>query len=95
LAEHELSDNDKLLNIYKVTSFATTDTPESVLNFYRDALVKDGWELDTFQPDPNGLSFKWSSYEQPPATYIFDVRTHSADGNKTAVEVELRYNPGG
>jgi hypothetical protein len=94
LAERELNANDRLLDIYKAMSFATSDSPESVLKFYQDALVQDGWELDAFQPDPNGLSFKWSSYEQPPAIYRFDVRARTGDGKKTEVEVELRYNPG-
>jgi hypothetical protein len=58
ITERKLDTNDFLLNIYKSVSFTTSDSPEVVLNFYRDALSKDGWQIEPFQPDPDGIAFK-------------------------------------
>jgi hypothetical protein len=91
--EREPDSEQRLLNIYNTASFTTTDDSGSVLKFYRDALTGDGWEVDSFQPDPNGLTFKWTSYEQPPATYLCIVTTEQGEQG-TRVQVELRYNPG-
>ena len=93
--EHEPDSDQRLLNIYNTASFTTGDDPESVLNFYRDTLTGDGWEIDPFQPDPSGLTLRWTSEEQPPATYLCIVTTSLSQTNATTiVEVEMRNNPG-
>jgi hypothetical protein len=94
VTERELDASDAQLNIYRAVAFTTTDAATTVLSFYKDALTKDDWQLDPFQPDPNGLTFKWSTYDQPPVTYLCIVTTRPGDGGNTEVEVELRYNPG-
>jgi hypothetical protein len=91
--EREPDSDQRLLNIYNTASFTTSDDPESVLNFYRDTLTGDGWEIDPFQPDPSGLTLRWTSEEQPPATYLCIVTVGRGNSNVN-IQIELRYNPG-
>ena len=91
--EREPDSDQRLLNIYNTASFTTSDDPESVITFYRDTLTGDGWEVDPFQPDPNGLTLRWTSEEQPPATYLCVVAVSRGDSNFN-IQIELRYNPG-
>jgi hypothetical protein len=40
----------------------TADPPESVLDFYEDLLVKEGWRVTTPAiPTPNSRRFDWSA----------------------------------
>jgi hypothetical protein len=97
LTEKSPGPNDTLLNIYKSVEFSTGDSPEAVLKWYRETLTGEGWQLDAFQPDPNGITFRWESYERPPATYLCVVSVRPGSGSKgtaTGVTVEMRYNPG-
>ncbi|MEO8289247.1 MAG: hypothetical protein ABI670_22800 [Chloroflexota bacterium] len=94
VTEQKLEAADSTLNIYKAVSFTTTDGAPAVLQFYQDSLLKEEWELDTFQPDPNEFVFKWSTYDRPPATYMIEVAAHEQADGKTGVRIRLRYNPG-
>ena len=90
--ERVLGADDDLLGIYKAVTFSTRDAPEAVLKFYRDKLTEEGWEVDTFQPDPEALTFRWQDFGEPPATYLMDVAVRAGDAGGTDVEVEMRLS---
>jgi hypothetical protein len=92
--ERMLGEADAALHIYKSVEFTTTDTPETVLKFYREQLETDGWKTDEFQPDPKALMFRWESFEQPPTAYWCEVIVRGGDGEVTNVRVDLRDSAG-
>ena len=94
ITERKLDTNNTILNIYRSISFTTTDSHDMVFKFYRDTLLKDGWEVAPFQPDPDALVFHWASPDQPPASYWLDLSTQPGDTGKTQVKVDLRFDPG-
>jgi hypothetical protein len=92
--ERTLGEADVVLHIYKSAEFTTTDTPETVLKWYREQLETDGWKADEFQPDPRALMLRWESFEQPPTAYWCEVIVRDGDGGVTNVRVDLRDSAG-
>lgn len=93
----------------KITTFKTHDTPESIQNFYSEALRKTGWDPHKQTLAPNELEFYWIPFTQeakiwegvpcaptPPCcqpTYLLRLIVTQTS---TGTEVELRggYWPG-
>jgi hypothetical protein len=69
----------------RTRSFETRDSPAEVLAFYKDALVKDGWEQ---VPPPTGFDgrFDWADgCRNHPA---FGILVSANHGPKTRVELQ-------
>jgi hypothetical protein len=52
----------------RITTFQTTDPPQAVLTFYKNALLNQGWEMD--EDCANCVVFKyWNGHDNPPFTF--------------------------
>jgi hypothetical protein len=78
--------------VYKTISFKTSDTPNAVLAFYEEALVKDGWSLQE-RKSANELRFQWSTQIMGRGTtrlyYWADVTARQPQLGETSVEIKL------
>lgn len=74
----------------RTRSFETRDSPAQVLAFYKDVLVKDGWEQ---VPPPTGFdgAFTWMDHCRNHPAY--DLLVSAKSGART--QVELRENATG
>ncbi len=81
-----------------ITTFQTTDNPQSVLAFYKDVLTKEGWVADIDEPDALRLAYNTdpgntrcansSNPLCPPATvYGVSVKTTMLSGGLTSVQL--------
>jgi hypothetical protein len=94
----------------KIVRFVTTDSPEKVLDFYRDSLIRAGWSLSAHPSAEDTLSFGWSvgdslyeAYHNIPCAptpetglpaHGVDVTVKSTGEGTTAVELKQSYYPG-
>jgi hypothetical protein len=69
------------------TTFTTTDSFESVKDFYKQSLLSDGWAETNYQPSPNGLHFHW--IEGCPV-YGLDLTLETDDKGQTVVKLKLQ-----
>jgi hypothetical protein len=69
----------------RTRSFETRDSPAEVLAFYKDVLVKDGWEQ---VPPPSGFdgAFEWADGCRNHAAY--EIYVSANPGPKTRVELQ-------
>lgn len=66
-------------------TFRTSDTPDTVLAFYRDTLVTEGWELSNYHPLDAFIRFVW---DRGCPLYYVDVLTKAEKGARTEVKVK-------
>jgi len=84
VAVHDLPPNRAALR--RVTSFQTQASPDAVLAYYREVLVKEGWNLNVVTtPPPHGLYFSWING----AAYGIGIVTKSQTPTLTIVELTL------
>ena len=84
-------------NPYKTVKFDTTDSPDHVFAFYKDALrhrYYEDWGVDDARETFASLHvFGFDQSDISPIMFQFDVKT-TQSGNLTHVTVELSYVPG-
>lgn len=95
-ATHIISDTASTVNV-KYYEFQTYNKPNAILQYYKDVLIKDGWEERDM---PSGwaahaASFRW---RHPNGTVFYslllDAPIRSTD-NITHVTIKLEVEPGG
>jgi hypothetical protein len=78
--------------VYKTIPFNTNDPPVSVLAFYEDALVKDGWSLHE-RKSANELRFQWSTEIVGAGNtllyYWVDVKAEQSKPGETSAQISL------
>lgn len=73
----------------QITKFTTNDKPETVLYFYRDTMLKDGWFIRDDLSTADELYMGWVSNDANVAAYTLAVFTKPANAGQTSVEVHL------
>jgi len=73
----------------KLLSFRTIASPATVIAFYRDTLLRDGWRVED-QENPNEAHFYW--VEGCPV-YGLTVSATSSLSDQTSVQLELIETP--
>jgi hypothetical protein len=71
----------------RITTFQTTDSPSVVLAFYENALLNQGWEIDTRCPDNSCIGFKYLNGVNNPA-FGFAVFITSVQDGRTNVKLK-------
>ena len=70
----------------KLVVFHTNDTPDAVLDFYQDALRKEGWTFEKENSKP-GETLEFSGPRSCPG-YSYHVTVKPASNGQTRVELE-------
>lgn len=80
----------------KMVTFVTADTPQGVLTYYRDAMMRrfyEGWQLGDAKPIKNSLSMLSYSRRDSGPMYFLHVYTEQM-GTRTYVTVTRELIPG-
>lgn len=73
----------------QVVSFRASAPPATILDYYRDTLQHDGWQVVYWDSTPTKLEAFWGSSQGPQAVYNFEVRTEATSDPATAVTLTL------
>lgn len=66
------------------TSFQTTDSPATVLTFYKDALLKEGWQISDHLPAPTTLAL---AYVDSCPWYTLNITLTTTSAGQTQASV--------
>ncbi len=69
----------------QAVTFSTTDKPDAVLAFYRDVLLKEGWETPYHDAPADSLHFVW---DKGCPLYDLDLLLKPQSEGRTEVEVK-------
>jgi len=69
--------------------FQTNDTPESILAYYKDALLRIGWKVALERADGDRFSYPESSPNEP---CLVDILTSKAGDGRTKVVISVIAN---
>jgi hypothetical protein len=90
-ATHLHQDYTSAINV-KALDFQTSANPQTIQDYYKGILLKDGWKIDTLRvpATPDSLSF---SYLQHDDIFSFDLVIEQLDNGATGVHIELVVYP--
>jgi hypothetical protein len=86
-ATHLDQDYTSITNV-KVLDFQTSANPQTIQDYYKGILLKDGWNIDTVSvpATPDSLYF---SYTQHDAGFSFALIIQQLDTGETSVHIKL------
>lgn len=70
-------------------TFTTGDPSETILAFYKNTLLKDGWEFNQDLSTSNKFSFVWLDQGSNGATYNMTITTIGTSMNQIGVEIVI------
>ena len=86
-ATHLHQDYTSIANV-KVLDFQTSAYPQTIQDYYKGILLKDGWEIDTV-PVPATPDSLYFSYLQHGNGFDFDLVIQQLDNRETGVHIKL------